>query len=145
VNRLGLSPRFSLVAFVGLAAGAGAALAACAPDDDQDPDAAPGPLALYRGIPNGDDAGLEGVLVLLDGCLYVCTDLGDDFLLALPVSDASWDPDDGALRADGRRYRPGDTVRFGGGESKGRPDLDWSVPPDDQCDASLMWIGRAHE
>lgn len=123
----------------------------------------PGPLTLYRGEWNGDDADWHGTLVREGSCLYVDMEMQSRVsrvLLALSNRGTRWDEGAQAVRAGGVRLGIGDFgVRFGGtsfhvgdevsigGSSidsatypRSIRDRDWAVPPDASCDLTHVWF-----
>jgi hypothetical protein len=124
-----------------------------------------GPLALYDGVPSGDDADLNGILTREGDCLYVdWEDPGDGdqvrdvrVLVAFADSVTSWDEPRQTVRFGGRKFgvgslayhfgsdtlRVGEAVSLGGGGHSGddpRWETDWVEPPDASCDVTGIWI-----
>lgn len=66
--------------------------------------------------PAGGAAGrFGGVLSRLGGCLVVTAPNGIQVQPVFPAGKAAWDEASGTLRFQGRSYRPGDSIEFGGG------------------------------
>ena len=126
-------------------------------DGDPDPvvQADPGPLALHTGRLSGQEAGLEGELVIDDRCVFVRLP-GEDRLVFVvwPAQNVAWD--DGALvfasPALGRVVlEDGDLVSLGGGAESEREGgvtfeqwiarSEWVVEPDPSCgeEAAIWW------
>jgi hypothetical protein len=120
-------------------------------------DSGTGPLVLYPGERNGDDADLNGILVRVGDCLYV-EEGGTRFLLAFPSHETSWREKDQGVRLGGWALRfggwagvhfGGETLRVGewvdlGGSGRSRADppwqVAWVVPPDSSCDTTNVWV-----
>ena len=111
-----------------------AILSGCMDEAGQDT----GPLVLYPGEWNGDDAALQGRLVLEASCLYI-DDESDPtrpprrYLPAFSDDGASWDPTEQVVKFPGRTLKVGSVVRVGGSEA-GRFS-GFSVPPSPECRA----------
>lgn len=66
--------------------------------------------------PVGGAAGrFSGVLSRLDGCLVVTAPNGIQVQPVFPAGKAGWDEASGTLSFQGRSYRSGDSIEFGGG------------------------------
>lgn len=104
-----------------------------------------GPLVLYPGEWNGDDALLTGRLLLDEnGCIVVQPDTlrppaPARYLLAFSVDGTSWDERRKAIHIPGRTLRVGEEVQLGGSETGGSFD-DWTVPPADACGHLPVWL-----
>ena len=97
-----------------------------------------GPAAVYRNVgTGGDEAQLEGVVRIVDGCLYVDgpEESGRHFPY-FPVTDTAWEDD--TLVWNGGRYVDGDRISLAGGEL-GSGGLTDAVAPDG-CDDSQGWV-----
>ncbi|MBE7699858.1 hypothetical protein H9623_05975 [Oerskovia sp. Sa1BUA8] len=132
-----MRPRL-VAALVTAVGGLGAACAAPGPDDAPTPTAPLGPAAVYRTVGTGGDAALlEGVVRIVDGCLYVDGQEGTGrYFPYFPVTDTAWEDD--TLVWDGGRYVDGDPISLGGGEI-GPGGLTDAVAPAG-CDDSQGWI-----
>jgi hypothetical protein len=99
-----------------------------------------GPLAILPGKwDGGDDALAEGTLRLEDGCLLI--DNGRlQLLIAVHRDGVSWNEERLELRISGESYRVGETVEFGGGMSRPASQIEWAVPPAENCTDYETWI-----
>lgn len=113
-------------------------LTGCRSLDDEDP--VDSPLTTYRGIPSGDDASLEGVLTLTNGCLVSISTFPSavtptvppaGLTFALP-SSARWNESEQSISYQGVSVRLGQVARMGGGVVLGSFD-NWSNPPAEGC------------
>ena len=117
--------------------------AACADDDAPD---RTGPLALYRGEPNGDNSLTNGLLELESGCLYVTDTAGVvrvRRLIVFAEQVTSWDPERQAVvRKGAKPLLVGTTVTVGGSEaSRGALEsFHWKVRPAATCDSTRMFV-----
>lgn len=68
-----------------------------------------------EGAAGGAAARLSGVLSRIDGCLVVTAPNGIRVQPVFPAGKAVWDDASGALIFEGKSYRPGDSIIFGGG------------------------------
>jgi hypothetical protein len=84
------------------------------------------------GSVGGPDAGLEGNLVVEDGCFYLA-DRGMKWVLSFPKGDV--DRDGAGIRFDGTTYVPGDKMTLRGQEDT--PD-DLEAPS--TCKTDLVWM-----
>lgn len=131
-----------LVAALATAAAVGGLGSACGVIPGADAVPAPteplGPAAVYRNVgTEGLDALLEGVVAIVDGCLYVDGPAGTGrHLPYFPVTHTTWEDD--ALFRDGERYVDGDPISLGGGEV-GAGRLTDAVAPAG-CDDSPAWL-----
>lgn len=131
-----------LVAAFATAAAVGALGSACGviPGTDAAPTPTEplGPAAVYRNVgTGGNDALLEGVVSIVDGCLYVDgpEEVGR-YVPYFPVTDTTWEED--ALVWNGGRYIDGDRISLAGGE-RGSGGLTDAVAPEG-CDDSQAWV-----
>jgi hypothetical protein len=95
-----------------------------------------GPAVLTYPAPPGATfhaEGLEGMLAVEGGCLYVRT-AAFRFLLIFPEGTI-WDAAAGAVRLDGQRLKPGDRVALTGNGVAGARDLGPGFDPGG-CDTS---------
>ncbi len=129
-------PRFPIA----LGALAVCVLASCSADSR----VSTGPLALYRGEPNGDDALVEGLLTLEDGCLYVTSRNPTGprkALLVFSEKGTSWDESKQAVvRKGGRSLVVGTNVAVGGSEAANLDVFEWAVRAAVSCDTSIGWV-----
>ena len=116
--------------------------AACADDGASD---RTGPLALYPGEPNGDNALFVGPLSLEDGCLYLGGTVAGEparWLVVFPARGTSWDSERQAVvRKGSKALVVGTTVSVGG--SEGTPAAEsrkWTIPPADSCESRRIWL-----
>lgn len=113
-------------------------LAGCSSLDDEDP--VDSPLTTYRGNPSGDNAALEGVLTLTNGCLVILSIIpsaitptvpSPGVAFALPTS-ARWSDTAQSLSYGGVTVKLGELAQLGGGHP--HPSFDnWSNPPAQGC------------
>lgn len=68
-----------------------------------------------RGAVGGAAARFSGVLSRLGGCLVVTAPNGIQVQPVFPAGKAAWDEASGTLNFEGKSYRPGDRIEFGGG------------------------------
>ncbi len=99
-----------------------------------------GPVPVLPGAWEGGDNALhEGVLVLQDGCLVI--DNGQmPLLLAVQRGGVSWNSDRQELRVFDHTYRVGETVTVGGGAGAPASQVEWDVPPADNCMDYPVWF-----
>lgn len=106
-----------------------------------------GPLAIYAGEWNGDDALLVGTLALQGRCLYIVDPVGYSpapagrpLLLAFGIGTA-WDAKSETVSYGGRELRVGEVVQVGGSAvRKSAVSTQWLVPPAPECESDLIWF-----
>ncbi|MBI5947659.1 MAG: hypothetical protein HY875_05950 [Chloroflexi bacterium] len=116
-------------------------VAGCGGDDSQDT-LPTGPLAIYAGEWNGDDALAEGILVLEGKCLYLESSTAGTltrFLVAFAADGTSWSEAERAVTIPGATYRVGTLVGLGGSEAITGRTMEWVVPPAESCDQTHIW------
>jgi hypothetical protein len=133
-----------------LAFGVIAAIAAAAAVGGPTPPGDAGPLILYGGEPNADDADLHGVLVREGDCLNVDWEDprdGDDVRdgrgpVAFPARKTRWDEKCQAVRFGRHVLRVGAWVDIGGGStlSVATDEFDWTAAPNPACDDRTVWL-----
>jgi hypothetical protein len=106
-----------------------------------------GPLALYDGVPSGNDGDMHGILVREGECLFIdwagdTVSAGFRILVVFAASATRWNEDDQAVEFDGHTLQVGTEVELGGG---GIPldiwEVEWVVPPDPTCDTDEgVWV-----
>lgn len=122
----------------GLVVGAGVLEVACGESQGQVE------VPRYAGEPNGDDAAMVGALVVVNNCLFVRLDTGEDVLTAFPSAFTRWDNKGQVLTLSGREIPLGEPFVFGG---SGHPlanlsDVRWSTPSNQACagDSPYIWM-----
>ena len=119
--------------------GAAALAASCRSDG-----AAPSPLALYPGNPEGHDARLRGTLEMVGGCLYITGEGGERWLAAFPSPGSQWDSAARSVQVAGKACRVGSAAGFAGGELRGGLGaIQWVQAPDKECDGAKIWLVTA--
>jgi hypothetical protein len=106
-----------------------------------------GPLAIYGGGWNGDDALLAGTLALHGPCLYIVDPAGYSpartgapLLLAFGRGTA-WDSASETVSYAGRELRVGEVVQVGGSAvRKDAVSTQWLVPPAPECESDVIWF-----
>ena len=106
-----------------------------------------GPLAIYGGEWNGDDALLVGTLSRQGPCLYIVDPVGyspapagKPLLLAFGIG-AGWDAKSETVTYAGRELRVGEVVQVGGSAvRKSAVSTRWLVPPAPECESDLIWF-----
>jgi hypothetical protein len=68
-----------------------------------------------QGLAGGAAGRFGGLLSRLGGCLVVTAPNGIQVQPVFPAGKAVWDEASGTLSFQGRSYRPGDSIDFGGG------------------------------
>lgn len=122
----------------------GLAGTACGDDPDARSIGDPGPLALHDGSLSGQEALLEGVLLITEKCVFVeVPGAGQRWLVAWPAANVSWDgeavvfdsPDHGqVVLADGQRISIG-----GGATSEDEAGITF-----DEWVARSDWVAEPH-
>jgi hypothetical protein len=109
-----------------------------------------GPLAIYGGEWNGDDALLVGTLALQGRCLYIVDPAGSSpapaarpLLLAFGIGTGRDGQSETVSYAD-RELRVGEVVQAGG-SAGGRREVSmrWLVSPAPECERELIWFVAA--
>lgn len=106
-----------------------------------------GPLAIYGGGWNGDDAVLVGTLALRGSCLYIVDPAGyspapadKPLLLAFGIG-AGWDATSRTVSYAGRELRVGEVVEVSGSAvRKDAVSTQWLVPPAPECESDVIWF-----
>jgi hypothetical protein len=131
-NEGGVVPR-RLWPFLGLALVAVVLFRTCGTADT-------GPIAVLAGkYSGGDHALFEGTLRLEDGCLLI--DSGQSQLLvAVQSGSSSWNEGRQEMRYRGCRYRVGEMISVGGGGGTPASQLEWEVPPAENCMDYQVWV-----
>jgi len=110
-----------------------------------------GPLAIYGGEWNGDDALLVGILAHQGPCLYIVDPVGYSpaptgrpLLLAFGVG-TGWDAKSETVSYAGRELRVGEVVEVSGSAvRKDAVSTQWLVPPAPECESDVIWfVGEA--
>ena len=109
-----------------------------------------GPLAIYGGEWNGDDALLVGTLALQGRCLYIVDPAGSSpapaarpMLLAFAIG-TGWDGKSETVRYADRELRVGEVVQVGGSAVRmSAVSTQWLVPPAPECESELIWFVAA--
>lgn len=106
-----------------------------------------GPLAIYGGEWNGDDALLVGRLVRDGDCLSIVDPVGyspagpgEPVLLAFGIG-TGWDAKSETVSYAGRELRVDEVVQVGGSAvRKSAVSTQWLVPPAPECESELIWF-----
>lgn len=106
-----------------------------------------GPLAIYGGGWNGDDALLVGTLALRGSCLYIVdpagyspAPAGEPLLLAFGIG-TGWDAKRETVTYAGRELRVGEVVEVSGSAvRKDAVSTQWLVPPAPECESDVIWF-----
>ena len=106
-----------------------------------------GPLAIYGGEWNGDDALLVGRLARDGDCLYIVDPVGysparpgEPVLLAFGRGTA-WNSASETVSYAGRELRVGEVVEVGGSAvRRSAVSTHWLVPPAPECESELIWF-----
>lgn len=106
-----------------------------------------GPLAIYGGEWNGDDAVFVGTLARVRSCLYIVDPVGYSpapagrpLLLAFGRGTA-WDSASETVSYAGRELRVGEVVQVGGSAvRKDAVSKQWLVPPAPECESDVIWF-----
>jgi hypothetical protein len=98
-----------------------------------------GPLAIYRGEWNGDDALVEGTVRLAGECFVI--DAGPQtYLLGFARDGTSWDAASETAKAKGRDWSAGSKAGVGGSGGRNATEVDWLVPPHESCLSLQTWF-----
>jgi hypothetical protein len=109
-----------------------------------------GPVAIYPGSWNGDDASLTGTLQREGSCLYVSREgssaMSKDtpgyferYFVAFAAEGTSWNESAQSLRIPGKTLKVGEQIRVGGSEVAANRKIEWVRQPDPSCDVSHIW------
>jgi hypothetical protein len=108
-----------------------------------------GPLALYRGAWNGDNALIVGRVEREGDCLYIAQDPSTKvprMLLAFADNGVTWDEEEQAVQVAGKSVPVGAVLTAGGSEASSVASINWSTPPAPGCNTLRIWLlGPPHQ
>jgi len=96
------------------------------------------PVAIYRGEWNADDSRLDGYLRLVDGCLVLTDDAGQEWVVVF-AAETTWDSAGKAVNYPPQTLRVDSRVAVGGSGLPGHQ-ADWIHPPAKGCGSRPLWF-----